>query len=153
MEEIMPWSTKAASDGLLVKFDQRSDCGGQPGEDFMFVLRYNRQNYLQPLEGFYMIVHSPDEYPVNHGSQHNEVIAVPGEVVISPEMFLLDDELKSWSIKKRNCYLPGEKNLTFFKIYTKGNCEHECLSRKIEDQCGCLPFNVIGWSSSKPRNN
>lgn len=144
LKEAMPWRTKTASDGLVVKFnDKYYSCIGMDGDNF-FQLDYNRKNFFQPLEGFYVIVHSPDEYPVDIGSEYNEIKAVTGSVSITPEMFMLDDDLKSWPIEKRNCYLPGDRNLTFFRIYTKGNCKHECLSKAIEEQCGCLPFYVIG---------
>lgn len=144
LENQFPWSAKTATDGLIVTFKDGFFACNQDYFNPRVSLRYNLQNFMQPLEGFNMIVHSPDEYPVNIGSQHNEMKAVTGSVSITPEMFLLDDDLKSWPIEKRNCYLPGDKNLTFFRIYTKENCEHECLSSMIEEQCGCLPYYIIG---------
>lgn len=140
----MPWSVKSASDELLIRFNYGFyACDGNE-QNVKLVLRYNDDNHLQPLEGFIMIVHSPDEYPVNIASEYNEIKAVASSVTITPDMLLLDNDLKTWPIRKRNCYLPGERNLTFFRIYTKANCEHECLSSAIEEQCGCLPFYMIG---------
>lgn len=143
LDKSMPWRTSTASDGLLVRFKDSFSCENGDSSK-RFHLRYNDFNLYQPLVGFYIIVHSPDEYPLNVGSQYNEIKAVSGSVSIDPEMFLLDDDLKALPIEKRSCYLPGERNLTFFRIYTKGNCEHECMSLAIEEQCGCLPFYIIG---------
>lgn len=44
---------------------------------------------------------------------------------------------------RRSCYVEGEKNLKFFKIYTKTNCEHECLSDFMLDKCGCVEFFMV----------
>lgn len=144
LKDPLPWKVKTASDGLLARFSYGSYACDGNAEDNRFFLNYNRDNFLQPLDGFIMIIHSPDEYPVNIGSEYNEIKAVSSFVSLTPEMLILDDDLRSWPIEKRNCYLPGEKNLTFFRIYTKVNCEHECLSLTIEEQCGCLPYYIIG---------
>lgn len=140
----MPWKTASEADGLLVKFSYGSYACDGKYQDQRFFLNYNHDNYLQPLEGFIMIVHSPDEYPVSVGSDYNEIKAVSSQLSIASDVIQLDSVLKAWPTRKRNCYLSGERNLTFFRIYTKGNCEHECLSLAIEEQCGCLPYYLIG---------
>lgn len=143
LDKPMPWKANTASDQLVIKYkDFVSFCSNADAE--YEHLEYNMENILQPLDGFYMIVHNPDEFPVNIGSQNIELKTVTSFVSITPEMFLLDDDLKSWPVEKRNCYLAGERNLTFFKIYTQANCEHECLSQTFQEKCGCVPFYLIG---------
>lgn len=44
---------------------------------------------------------------------------------------------------RRNCYLKHERQLKFFKIYTKNNCEQECLSNFTVKTCGCAQFYMI----------
>ena len=50
---------------------------------------------------------------------------------------------------RRNCYLEDEKVLKFFKIYTKNNCENECLTNFMISRCGCVEFFMIRNSSTR----
>jgi amiloride-sensitive sodium channel len=50
---------------------------------------------------------------------------------------------------RRNCYLENEKTLKFFKVYTKNNCENECLSDFMLNRCGCVEFFMIRNSSTR----
>jgi hypothetical protein len=40
----------------------------------------------------------------------------------------------------RHCHLPGERQLKYFRIYSKSNCEIECLVDFIVEICECAPF-------------
>lgn len=44
---------------------------------------------------------------------------------------------------RRNCYLEFERQLRFFKTYSKNNCELECLSNFTVNSCGCAQFYMI----------
>lgn len=104
---------------------------------------YFDRNELQPLEGLRIIVHNSDEFP-RSGDQiffvnYNEVI----DAFASVEMSMIDDNLKKWKPEKRNCYLNGERNLKYFKKYTKNNCIDECRSEKMFKACDCVPFHMI----------
>jgi hypothetical protein len=41
---------------------------------------------------------------------------------------------------RRQCYIAGERQLKFFKIYTKSNCELECLTNLTLRYCNCSAF-------------
>lgn len=64
-------------------------------------------------------------------------------ILVSPQMQLTDDVLKSWQPEERGCFVEGEKSLKYFRIYTRVNCEHECLSEAILNACCCVPFYMI----------
>lgn len=49
----------------------------------------------------------------------------------------------------RNCYLPEEKKLKFFKVYNKINCEHECQAELTLKSCGCVQFFMIREPGTK----
>lgn len=56
------------------------------------------------------------------------------------------NEMKSlYKISERQCFFDDEKTLMFFKIYSKSNCELECLTNITWNECGC----VLYWM---PRN-
>lgn len=113
--------------------------------DIQLSRTYNRrsqENIYQPIEGLRVIIHSPYELPSTknlfyHASDRDNY------VFVTPEMTLIDDEVKAMSIEKRNCFLSHERVLKYFWIYTKENCEQECLSLKISKTCGCVPFYMI----------
>lgn len=149
-QEVPPWKPTMTEDFIFIDFRRRScnksclACGQDyPQEDDPSITQYDESNKFQPFDGIHLIIHSPDEYPLNHGQSVHLVSWAGNWLTFYPEMFLIDDEIKTWSLKKRNCYLEGEKKLTFFKIYTKNNCEHECLSFLMSKSCGCVPFYLI----------
>jgi amiloride-sensitive sodium channel len=41
---------------------------------------------------------------------------------------------------RRQCYFDGERQLKFFQIYTKANCELECLTNSTMRYCNCSAF-------------
>jgi hypothetical protein len=72
-------------------------------------------------------IHSPLELPkdsdfikFDNGMRLN--------VWITPEIIQADEDLRSLDPNERKCYFEGERKLTYFKTYTKGNCESECFS-------------------------
>lgn len=110
---------------------------------------YNDSNIFQPLNGFQIFIHNPNEfltqssYNTFQGFEHFNIFK------ILPEINLIADELKSWPIQKRNCLLHNERKLKHFRIYTKNNCELECLSLAADEACGCVPFYLILKSQKK----
>jgi acid-sensing ion channel, other len=90
------------------------------------------------------LVHSPFELP---GSYELEELTEFGygfhfEVLITPEIILADESLKSYEPEKRGCYFEGEKQLKYFKIYTRRNCELECLAENLFHSpfLNCTPY-------------
>jgi hypothetical protein len=111
-------------------------------------LRKNRHNsseinFLQPLKSFRIILHSPYELPSYSSRQFFHNYRQHIDVKLYPQVFLLDDDLKSFSPSMRNCFLDNEHSLKYFKVYTRKNCEQECLSDLVDATCGCVPFYVI----------
>lgn len=104
---------------------------------------YNESSIFQPLSGFRIIVHDTDTLPYRtgfhafHGDSDNDILFV------TPTLNLIDKSLESWTPEQRNCFMEGEKNLKYFRIYTKVNCEHECISQAVLETCGCVPFYII----------
>ena len=67
------------------------------------------------------------------------------EVLITPEVIKSDESLKKFAPKKRNCFFEGERTLKMFKIYSRRNCEQECLTNFYLElnQTQCVPYYVI----------
>lgn len=109
---------------------------------------YDR-NMFQPFSKFRTIIHNPDELPsqADHHffSEDNRIEKVYLEV----QSVRIDKTLESWTSEQRNCFRENEKRLKFFRIYTRRNCEHECLSDAVLATCGCVPFYMIRESSKQ----
>lgn len=130
-KQTMPWHTLGEKDELALYFDENKQW------------KYNYSNIFQPMDGFQVLIHNPDEFITRSSYHMFHKYTIFSIFEITPEITLIDDELKSWSVQERNCYLRGEKKLEYFKIYTKSNCEQECLSMATYDACGCVPFFLI----------
>lgn len=104
---------------------------------------YNDKNMFQPLDSFRVIIHSPEELPYRTGHHRFQGKIDVLNCYVTTTMTKMDKDLESWTPEQRNCFMAGEKKLKFFKIYTKNNCEHECLSKASLNACGCVPFYMI----------
>jgi Amiloride-sensitive sodium channel len=125
----LPWNISHTQNALQLNF--YDDWG------------FDDTNQFQPLRDYRLIVHNNDEFSSYSGYHFFHMNDHKLQVQIVPEMTLLDDDVKAMSLTRRNCYLPHERKLKYFKVYTKKNCEQECLSAMMADDCGCVPFDVI----------
>lgn len=127
LKDPQPWTTKAdETNGLKVSLKKNRFITGKVD---------NCRNNM-------IIIHSPYELPnVDDG-----IIIEYGrslDVLITVDVVQSDDDLRRISIEKRNCFFQEERVLKFFKIYTKTNCENECASMVIYENCGCIPFHRV----------
>jgi acid-sensing ion channel, other len=104
---------------------------------------YNASNPFQPYDNIRLIVHDTDELPSYSGYQLIHSMWPHTKVEIFPEIHLIDDTFKMMPLERRQCYLRNEKILKYFKVYTKKNCDQECLSDMMQRKCGCVPFYII----------
>lgn len=89
-----------------------------------------------------LIIHDPYELPVSKQSQ-NFRYDKSLDVLITAEVIQTDEDLRHLSIDQRQCYFKDERNLKFFKVYTKNNCERECKTFIVFDACKCAPYYYI----------
>jgi acid-sensing ion channel, other len=67
------------------------------------------------------------------------------DVLITPEIIRTDENLKSVDPKKRGCYFQGEKKLKYFRVYSRRNCEFECLADYLlkKTTVNCTQFYMV----------
>ncbi|XP_055696221.1 pickpocket protein 28-like [Lutzomyia longipalpis] len=90
--------------------------------------------------GFKFLIHAPMETPklANYG-----FFVPPGKetrVVVTPKVNEASDLIRRVSIQQRQCVFANEWNLSYFRTYTQKNCEMECESKTIAEQCGCIMY-------------
>ncbi|KAG5679881.1 hypothetical protein PVAND_009418 [Polypedilum vanderplanki] len=97
------------------------------------------------FEGQILMIHNPYELP--NIQTKSIIINVRDNSVVNvrliPEMFDIDESLYDDDPMDRNCYFDDEFELKFFKVYTKSNCESECLTNYMIKKCGCVEFYMI----------
>ncbi|XP_037048845.1 pickpocket protein 28-like [Bradysia coprophila] len=88
--------------------------------------------------GFKILLHNPIETPLvaNYGiliktGYHTRLAVTPYIPSASPL-------IRTVAKYKRQCMFTSDANLTYYRSYTRKNCELECKARIIEAQCGCV---------------
>lgn len=91
---------------------------------------------------FRLAIHTPAEIP----QISKQFISIQGQkqttIALRPQMIYASKDLNGYNPNKRQCYLPGERNLKFFKVYSKSSCELECLADVSYRECGCIKFSM-----------
>lgn len=121
---------------------------------------------LRPINRFYAVINETDKSNMcpSTGDYFSLFYHMPNEILTPfhrPEYFRVNtlkliymkatkystsDDLRKFPPKNRGCYFEGEKELKFFKSYTKAQCQFECLANETLKACGCVKFSM-------PRNN
>lgn len=99
--------------------------------------------------GFRIFFHHPYELPTSRSPEFSTLEKKTIRYWISPKITTIDESLVEMSPEDRNCFLPDEKPLNFFKVYTKVNCEHECMSSAMLKACGCVEFFMVRDSNAR----
>lgn len=95
---------------------------------------------------FITFVHLPSEaiktvMPSKNSFEFNEMQSL--NIKIKPKMIVTEHSLKRYTIEERQCYYENEKQLRYFRSYSKHNCETECLSNYTMHFCGCVSFFML----------
>lgn len=108
-----------------------------------YIINYKDNPVTKPAKNYSLIIHKPDELPMGVFQYFSFVIPTSSFILIEPEMHIISKDFEKASLEKRKCYLRGERKLKYFKVYTKNNCEVECVSMFASRSCGCVPFDMI----------
>lgn len=112
-------------------------------DSMIMTFKIQKRKYIFFSEALF--IHPPSEFPLS--LSRADPFEFEGgkliEVLITPEVIMTDEDLKALEFKDRSCYMVGEKQLKFYKVYTTRNCEIECLSNHSSKACGCVPFDVV----------
>lgn len=90
--------------------------------------------------GFKVMIHNPVEQPKigNFGllvTKQRET-----RISIKPSIQGASPKIKSMGIDKRHCLFSDEGNLTFYRTYSRKNCELECEAKYIKEYCNCILY-------------
>ncbi|KAJ6633806.1 Pickpocket protein 28, partial [Pseudolycoriella hygida] len=90
--------------------------------------------------GFKVLLHNPTETPKISDYGFSVALGQETRVVITPRLSDASPLIRSVPANQRQCIFASEANLTYFRTYSRKNCEMECESRIIDEICGCVQF-------------
>lgn len=70
------------------------------------------------------------------------------DMILTAKSYTADEGMRKFSPISRGCYFEGEKQLKFFKTYTKALCEFECMTNYTLNVCGCVKFSMPRTSNT-----
>lgn len=118
-----------------------------PSSTIKLVLALNESEYAEKCisfkEGFKVIFHLPNEMPtIFHNHDYADISNRRTLITVSAKSYSTDPSLARFPPSKRKCYFARERQLKFFKSYTKAQCELECLTNFTLRECGCVRFSM-----------
>lgn len=111
-----------------------------------FVLNVNRSDVenlcLRAGRGHRFFFTLPNEIPTLFHDEHFITFNTERVITIAAKSFSADENSLKYSPIKRLSYAKNERNLKFFKSYTKSHCDIENLSHFIYKSCACQRFSM-----------
>ncbi|CAO1385548.1 unnamed protein product [Diamesa serratosioi] len=90
--------------------------------------------------GFKVLLHSPVETPKMANYGFSVSTGLETKVVITPKISEASELIRKVPQKQRQCIFENEANLSYYNIYSRKNCEMECVSLLIEADCDCVLY-------------
>lgn len=115
--------------GLTIKLNFLSD-------DFHW--NYECDNPL--TRSFKVFLHRSDEKKRAFDQPYEIEVGKKATVSIWPNIITTTIDARKYDPKVRQCFFNSERKLKFFKVYTRSNCEYECLANFTKKRCGCVKF-------------
>lgn len=113
--------------------------GEKAGLSFVIHREIEEISKREDLEkGFKLALHLPCEIP-QFDKDYFRVPLQKSFNVIARTSLIEADNLRSYSLETRQCYMEDEMKLEIFKTYSQNNCAIECLISKIRKFCKCVP--------------
>ncbi|XP_063243267.1 pickpocket protein 28-like [Bacillus rossius redtenbacheri] len=145
--EASGWSLESGYDpGAPLETYPRRALGAGYEAGFVVLLRSYSQDidYLckGAVQGFKVLLHNPAELPRVSQQYLRSDLNQELVVAIRPSMMTTSPSLKSYIPRDRKCFFQHERRLRFFRVYTQGNCQQECLANFTLGFCGCVGFHM-----------
>lgn len=155
-------SDSSAVEYFLYPFRVMND-GSKTGLKLTLGIRQEDMDYAcrGPVQGFKVILHTPNELPQVAGQYFRIPIGQNVRVSIKPNMLTTTESLRdrtptrslnflplnafqtiSILFCRRQCFFNSERKLRYLKTYTQRNCELECLTNFTLAVCGCVKFSM-----------
>lgn len=102
-------------------------------------------------KGFRIAFHLPNEVPRMNKRFYRFPLEKSATIILHPSM-VITEQLNSYDVQTRQCYLEGEKKLKYFRSYTRSNCQVECSANYTMRKCGCIHHSMPRMEDEKVCN-
>jgi amiloride-sensitive sodium channel len=89
-----------------------------------------------------VIIHLPSEIPTPFHYYKFIESNNANRITMSAQYYDTSENLRKFAPDMRDCFFEGERQLKFFKTYTKSQCNLECLTNYTLKTCGCVKFSM-----------
>lgn len=97
---------------------------------------------------FSLFIHLPNEIMLPLHREYYAEFRKMKDIILTAKSYTADESMRKFTPRARGCYFEGEKQLKFFKTYTKSLCEFECMTNYTLRTCGCVKFSMPRTSST-----
>lgn len=94
------------------------------------------------VPGYKLFLHTPFDPLRSTDTSIRVPFSEEINVSIAPKIYFTAETLQSYDPNVRKCFFRWERQLRFFRIYSRANCESECLANYTLDACGCVKFSM-----------
>jgi hypothetical protein len=123
------------------------------GSNFNFYMNVNHSDYHDVCsffkKSFSVILHMPCEMPTYMHDSDYVLFDKEVSITLTAVTSKAEKSLRKYTPEQRGCYFQGERELQFYKTYTKRNCDYECLCNFTIKRCGCANFPHVHANSVK----
>lgn len=98
---------------------------------------------------FSILLHLPNEIMLPQHLETYVEFSRKKDIILTAKSYTADERLRKYEPVARGCYFEGEKQLKFFKTYTKALCEFECMTNYTLTMCGCVRFSMPRTNSTR----
>ena len=101
---------------------------------------------MNGYKGFKALIHDAQEFPEVGGKGFAIGSGKEIFVGIGAQLITATEEVEAMSFERRNCIKENENEdidgikLVVFSNYDKKACLMECNAKRLNKQCGCLPY-------------
>jgi amiloride-sensitive sodium channel len=97
---------------------------------------------LRSGKGFRVYFHAPNEIMTYLHNEYFIPFGFEKQIVLTARHTHYNRDLRVYKAEKRGCYFEGERQLQFFRSYSKAHCLLECFTSFVLDRCGCVKFSM-----------
>ncbi|XP_055610822.1 pickpocket protein 28-like [Uranotaenia lowii] len=90
--------------------------------------------------GFKLLLHNPTETPKMADFASYVMVGTENRIIVTPRISDASFLIRKFVQGQRQCVFANEANLSYFKTYSRNNCEMECEARLIQENCGCVLY-------------
>ncbi|XP_035782625.1 pickpocket protein 28-like [Anopheles albimanus] len=90
--------------------------------------------------GFKIIFHSPTETPKITDYAQYIPVGSENRIIITPKINDAARQIRKIAQAQRQCVFASEANLSYYRVYSRNNCELECEAKLILENCGCVLY-------------